>query len=61
MWLEQIRAEAVEAEPDPELTVDASPELVDVIRQEIARRDATTTDGASPPDVPIPTAHRHRR
>ena len=48
MWLDQIRAEAGDAsEADPELTVDASPELVDVIRSEIARRDATTGDGAT--------------
>ena len=41
---------------DPELTVDASPELVDVIRAEIARRDATAGDGAPPSDDPTPNA-----
>ena len=49
---------------DPELTVDASPELVDVIRHEIARRDATagerqrrrTHPAAAPRPSPTPAA-----
>jgi hypothetical protein len=36
------------------LTVDASPELVDVIRQEIARRDATTGDSDASSDDTVP-------
>jgi hypothetical protein len=64
VWLDQIRAstgdpvDALDASDDPELTIDASPELADIIRREIARRDATAGDptAGDAPTVPPPHA-----
>ena len=61
VWLDQIRApngepvDALDPSADPELTIDASPELADVIRREIARRDAKA-GGADAGDAPAAAA-----
>jgi hypothetical protein len=56
VWLDEIRSHAGETGADPELTIDASPELVDVIRAEIARRDATAGERQAPPEHPAPAS-----